>query len=34
MRDRETNDSRGFGFVDFETAQDLSAAEKALDGFE
>lgn len=34
MRDSQTNASRGFGFVDYESAQDLAAAEKALNGFE
>jgi hypothetical protein len=34
MRDRDGNATGGFGFVEFETAQDLAAAEKALNGFE
>lgn len=32
VRDRETNRSRGFGFVEYESDSEGEAAEKALNG--
>ncbi|NOZ45032.1 MAG: hypothetical protein GXP45_08040 [bacterium] len=32
--DRETRRSRGFGFVEFENAEDASKAQSAMDGSE
>ncbi len=34
ITDRETGRSRGFGFVEFETAEEAAAAMKAMDGVE
>ena len=34
IMDRETGKSRGFGFVEFESIEDASAAKEAMDGAE
>ena len=34
IKDRETQKSRGFGFVEFATVEDAAAAKEAMDGAE